>query len=72
MLLNWWRQWKDCGALPYGGNDLMAQPNHVVQAIMICQEEYGRVEADRHRRDEAELDRIDKKARKGAKRWVER
>lgn len=55
LCVQWWRMWRDLGALPYGGNDLMAQPAYVTQAIVACQEECGRVVAARSRVHNAEI-----------------
>ena len=44
--VNWWIDWDRFRALPYGGVDLMAQPQFVVQAIKLCE-----LEATKRRRE---------------------
>lgn len=37
MIVQWWRDWKSFGVLPYGGSDLKLQPAYVLQAFRICE-----------------------------------
>ena len=44
--VSWWSEYKELGALPWGGNDLMEQPNFVIEAILACTEIKNAVELE--------------------------
>ena len=54
MCVSWWSEYKELEALPWGGSDLMSQPNFVIEAILACTEIKNSLEIEKaERRDKA-------------------
>ena len=52
--VSWWSEYKELGVLPWGGGDLMEQPNFVIEAILACTEIKNSLEIEKaERRDKA-------------------
>ena len=52
--MSWWSEYKELGVLPWGGGDLMEQPNFVIEAILACTEIKNSLEIEKaERRDKA-------------------
>lgn len=56
-LIGWWRRWKEVGALPYGGSDIMDQPAYVIEAIQHCEEISNQITTEAHEKHRMEIER---------------
>ena len=52
--VTWWSEFKEFGTLPWGGNDLMEQPNFVLEAIVACTEIKNSLEIEKARKRQSE------------------
>ena len=48
--ISWWSEYRELGALPWGGGDLMDQPNFVIEAIIFCTELKNSIELEKAER----------------------
>ena len=55
--VSWWGEYKEFNLLPWGGNDLMDQPNFVIDVFVLCSEINKRAEAERAKKWQAETGR---------------
>lgn len=57
VAFQWWRDWKDLNALPEGGNDIMAQPAYIVEAIKLCDNLCAKVESEKIKKTHEDAER---------------
>ena len=63
-MFSWWVEWKDFGVMPWTGSDLLLQPAFVMEAIALCQQLKTEIENDTTKRQNAEIERLQNKAKK--------
>jgi len=66
-MVAWWRDWVEFHALPYGGQDILAQPAFVVDVIRTCMETSSEVDRRHAEEDERKRRDAERKARLLAK-----
>ena len=64
VYLNWWSDWVQFKALPWGGSDAMEQPAFVMEVLELCENEKKSKEKKDHEKRQAELERSRKKAKR--------
>jgi len=67
-ILQWWGEFKELGALPWGGSDLMEQPAYVLEAFNMCIELKGKIELEGHKKSEREREQWQRRNAKSASR----
>lgn len=60
----WWMEWKRLGVLPWGGCDLLEQPEFVVQAFTRIEQVTAEIEAKQQREAQREMERLYQLGRK--------
>lgn len=55
--IQWWGEYQEFKALPWGGNDLMDQPNFVIDVFVLCSEISKQAEAERAKKWQAQQGR---------------
>ena len=65
LIVKWFSDWRDYRILPYGGDSLNDEPAYVYEAIDLINQTMKSVEAERIKRQQAEIDRQAKRARNG-------
>lgn len=56
--VQWWVEWKEYSVLPWGGQDLMAQPAFVFEAFMVCQNVKNELESKEHEKQQQEVEKM--------------
>ena len=51
--VGWWAEYKEFGALPWGGSDLMEQPAFVLQIFTFCTDLKNKIESEHVRKEKA-------------------
>ena len=63
-MVDWYRDWRELGALPWPG-DILDQPGYVVDVIRTCVRVEAEIRAGEEARQNRELERLERMAREG-------
>ena len=62
QIVQWWAEYKEFGCLPWGGGDLMGQPNFVLEGFILCSEIKNKVRVEAGKEQQRQWQRKEKSA----------
>lgn len=57
-MVHWWLDWRRFKSLPFGGSDVLSQPQFVVDVLRTCEDTLAEIAQNQKVRGESETEKI--------------